>query len=101
MALLSRLLDWLGIYSGETWKQLAAINAAFAGAAVASVFTLIRNLTGRPFVDLVAALFHLGSVHAFAAMRGRDGQITVAVQRLENLTDPPAPCSSIPASKAS
>lgn len=58
---LCRLLDLLGIQAGETWRQLASINTAFAGIAVAVVYWMIRRLTGRRDIAALAALFHLGS----------------------------------------
>lgn len=61
MAALCRFLDWLGIYRDETWKQMAVANTPFAGIAVASVFALIRNLTGQLYAAVAAAVFHLGS----------------------------------------
>jgi len=60
MAALCRLLDWLGVYSDQTWKQMAVVSAVFAGVAVASVFALIRNLTGQFYAAAAAAIFHLG-----------------------------------------
>src|SRR5690242_20263207 len=54
MAVICRFLDWLGIYSDQTWKQMAVVNTAFAGIAVASVFALVRNLTGRLYAAAAA-----------------------------------------------
>jgi hypothetical protein len=61
MAVLCRGLDLVGIYPGMAWKQLAAINVAFAAASLAIVFVLARTLTGRRDVALLATLLHLGS----------------------------------------
>lgn len=61
MAALCHFLDWLGVHSDQTWKQMAVVSAAFAGIAVASVFALIRNLTGQFYAAAAAAVFHLGS----------------------------------------
>jgi hypothetical protein len=60
MAALCRLLDFLGIYSGPSWRQLAVINVAFAGVAVALIYSLVRHLTRRREIALVAAIAHLG-----------------------------------------
>jgi hypothetical protein len=61
LSALCRLLDWLGIQAGATWRQMAVVNTVFAGVAVASVYALVRSLTGRRDAALVAAIFHLGS----------------------------------------
>lgn len=57
---LCRVLDVLGFHVGETWRQMAAVNALFAGYAVAVFYWLVRRLTQRRDIAAVAALFHLG-----------------------------------------
>ena len=59
-AALCRLLDWIGIYRGEAWRQLAVLNATAASLALAVVYALIRDLTGRRDVAALATIFHLG-----------------------------------------
>jgi hypothetical protein len=57
---LCRLLDLLGIWAGDPRRQMTILNAAFGSVGAAIFFLLIRRLTGRRDVALVAALFHLG-----------------------------------------
>jgi hypothetical protein len=60
-ALLGHGLDAVGIFTGRTWKQMAALNSVFAALNVVVMSCLIRILTGRRDAAFVAALFHLGS----------------------------------------
>ncbi len=60
VATLCRLLDAVGIQTGETWRQMASINTVFAGVSVAIVYWMIRRLVGRRDIAAIAALFHLG-----------------------------------------
>lgn len=61
MSLLSRLLDLVGIRTGQTWRQLALINACFAAVGVGFVYWMVRRLTGRRDIAAVAALVQIGS----------------------------------------
>jgi len=59
-AALCRLLDWIGVFRGLAWKQIAVLNAAMAGLALASIYTLIRYLTGRRDAAVLASVLHFG-----------------------------------------
>ena len=56
-----RLLDWLGIWRGMAWKQLAVLNAFWASVCVAFVYAFFHRLTSSVCVAALAACFHLGS----------------------------------------
>jgi len=58
---LCRFLDWIGVFRGLAWKQIAVLNAGAAGVALAAIYVLVRDLTGRRDAALLAALLHLGS----------------------------------------
>src|SRR5437764_6501512 len=60
MALLGRLLDFLGVYPDKTFKQLAVINAVAASIAVAIVHRLVWRLTSRRDLAAIAGLFQFG-----------------------------------------
>ncbi|MBS0520510.1 MAG: hypothetical protein JSR90_17575 [Proteobacteria bacterium] len=66
MGILCRALDLAGIHVGEAWRQMAIVNAGFAGVAVGIVFWLVRRLTGRSDVAALAALVHLGCAFFFS-----------------------------------
>jgi len=59
-AALCRFLDWIGVHRSMPWRQLAVLNATAASLALAAVYALIRDLTGRRDVAVLATLFHLG-----------------------------------------
>jgi hypothetical protein len=59
-AALCRLLDWIGVFHGLAWKQIAVLNAAMAGLALAAIYTLIRDLTSRRDAAVLATVLHLG-----------------------------------------
>lgn len=56
-----RLLDWLGIWRGIAWKQLAILNAFWASICVAMVCAFVHRLSGSARAAALAAGFHLGS----------------------------------------
>ena len=56
---LCRLLDLLGVWPGDPRKQMTILNALFGALSAAIVYLLLRRLTGRRNVALLAALFHL------------------------------------------
>jgi len=58
---LCRLLDLLGVFPANPLKQIAVLNAASASLCLATVYALIRHLTGDRLIALIAALFHLAS----------------------------------------
>jgi hypothetical protein len=60
MGALCRLLETLGVYPGQSWHQLAVINVVFAGLAVALIYWLVRHLSGRRDIALLAAIAQLG-----------------------------------------
>ena len=49
------------MFRGLASKQIAVLNAGAAGLALAAVYVLVRNLTGRRDAALLASLLHLGS----------------------------------------
>lgn len=55
-----RLLDVMGVYRGEAWRQVAVLNAASASLALATIYSLVRDLTGRRDVAALATVLHLG-----------------------------------------
>ena len=57
MGLLCRLLDHVHIFAGQTFRQLALINTAFAAISVVIMHRLVRGLTGRRDLAAMAALF--------------------------------------------
>lgn len=60
LGLLCRGLDWLGIDGDRTWRQLALVNVGFAAVATAIVYAMVRRLTARRDIALIATFFHLG-----------------------------------------
>jgi hypothetical protein len=58
--LLCRILDFVGIWRGVPWKQLAVLNGLFAAIGTACVYLFVRELTGKTFAAILGALFHLG-----------------------------------------
>src|SRR5262245_48428751 len=58
---LCRLLDLLGVFPGDPRRQMTILNAASCALSFAIIYLLIRKLTGRRVVALLAALFHLAS----------------------------------------
>ena len=56
---LCRLLDLLGVWPGDPRKQMTILNALFGASSAAIFYLLLRRLTGRREVALLAALFHL------------------------------------------
>ncbi len=60
VAALCRLLDLVGVHSSQVWRQLAVISGLFSGVAAAFVYWLLRGLTGRRDIALLAVLFHVG-----------------------------------------
>lgn len=70
---LCRLLDFLGVYTGDPRRQITILNAASAGLSLCVIYLLARSLTGDRFVALLAALFHLASSHVmFLAIVNED-----------------------------
>jgi len=61
MAVLCRLLDLVGIYSGDPRHQLTLINAFSASICLCIVYLLVRQITGRRSVAWAAVAFHLSS----------------------------------------
>ena len=59
MAVLCRLLDLVGIYSGDPRHQLTLINAFCASICLCIVYLLVRQITGRRSVAWAAVAFHL------------------------------------------
>jgi len=57
------LLDWLGVFPGLTWKQMAVLNAAFAGAVIGCVYFWISSIFHNRLIGLLTALFYMGSGH--------------------------------------
>jgi hypothetical protein len=58
---LCRFLDWIGVFRDLASKQIAVLNAGAAGLALAAIYVLVRDLTGRRDAALLACLLHLGS----------------------------------------
>jgi hypothetical protein len=58
---LCRLLDLLGVFTGDPRRQMTILNAASCALSFGIIYLLIRNLTGHRVVALLAALFHLAS----------------------------------------
>ena len=58
---LCRLLDWLGVYTGDPRRQMPILNAASASFCVLVVYTMVRRLTGDRRLAFIAAGFHLAS----------------------------------------
>ncbi|MFO1160510.1 MAG: hypothetical protein U1E60_16850 [Reyranellaceae bacterium] len=58
---LCRLLDLLGIFTGDPRRQMTILNAVSCSVCLAVVYALIRAVTGDRLVALLAALFHLAS----------------------------------------
>lgn len=56
---LCRLLDLLGIWPGDPRKQMTILNALFGALSAAIFYLLLRRLTGRRDIALLATLFHL------------------------------------------
>jgi hypothetical protein len=57
---LCRLLDLLGIWTGDPRRQMTVLNAASGALGAAIFYLLVRRLTARRDAALVAAVFHLG-----------------------------------------
>lgn len=60
---LTRMLDWLGVFPGLAWKQIAVLNAAFAAAILGCVRGWISSLFSSRVVGLLTVLFYLGTGH--------------------------------------
>src|SRR5262245_13004457 len=58
---LCRLLDVLGVFTGDPRKQMTILNAASCALSLGVIYLLIRSLTADRLVALLAALFHLAS----------------------------------------
>lgn len=56
---LCRLLDGLGIWVGDPRRQIALLNSFSASFCLCTVYLLVRHLTGRRVLAVLAALFHL------------------------------------------
>ncbi|MBS0519074.1 MAG: hypothetical protein JSR90_10300 [Proteobacteria bacterium] len=56
---LCRVLDLLGLWAGDPRRQIALLNALSASLCLCVVYLLVRHITGRRILALLAALFHL------------------------------------------
>jgi hypothetical protein len=56
---LCRLLDGLGVLTGDTRRQLTILNAASAALCLCVVYALVRALTGDRLVAWLATFFHI------------------------------------------
>jgi hypothetical protein len=70
---LCRLLDWLGVWPGDPRKQMTILNAVSGAFSAAIFYLLLRRLTGRRDVALIAAVFHLAcAIVLFLAIVNED-----------------------------
>ena len=58
--LLCRVLDIVGVYSGQAWKQLAIINTLFASLNITIIYAFVRWFTGRREAALASVILALG-----------------------------------------
>ena len=58
---LCRLLDLLGVFAGDPRRQITILNAVSCSLCLATVYLLIRAVTGDRLIALLAAMFHLAS----------------------------------------
>jgi len=59
--LLCRMLDVLGIFAGQTWRQMALLNTGFAAVGVGLIYLWITAAFGSRLIGLLSAVFYLGT----------------------------------------
>jgi hypothetical protein len=62
---LCRLLDAIGVFTGDPRRQLTVLNAASATLCLCVVYAMVRTLTGDRVVALLAAAFHIACSYVF------------------------------------
>jgi len=60
---LTRLLDALGVFTGQTWKQMAVLNAVFGAIILGCIYYWISSIFKNRLIGLLTVLFYMGSGH--------------------------------------